>query len=527
MSDNNNKNPNEIPEGFPFPEGMPEELVDAIKELLSDPSKIPPSGQIFLIRTPDGKVNVTTDPKSVPVNPFSPKSPYVDIPVLKGEWTIRLVDIVPNRKDGNFTFSLEIFPNISKHMEVTEGSKLDIYDIMNLIESPPFLNFLLSSLTHANVWHPGDIHTIANISKNDAYIRAIVPNASSEPPKWITDLNERTPGDFEVVSTTENFSMGQMDMIRSVIRSRHLYEPLIQYDVTVTLNSADKWNFQTTPFDHVLFFRLLVMELLEDAVKSFYPVNSFCAYMLNNLWQLHTFFNVAILQNTLRFFLDVSPGTVFLSDGHPHQYEYLGNSLHAVYNKPFEDTIVKDMKDRNERYLIQDQVTMFNWSSKTQVYPAGISNRGTRYVSDDEVTLWKTNPLIFNLGVALNGFKDEIDNGTNLIGCKLYSSTKCSNLVKRYWVPYSGEIEFTIGSRTIHPICIIDADLEKMVKLGLNNSDDVLRYLIENNDNALHLIQNWKTRAPRKFRNANTATESLILNQETFRFMVISVVIDN
>jgi len=527
MSDFNNKNPNDnLPEEIPIPEGMPEEIAEAIREFFKDPSKIPSNGQIFLIRTPDGKVNVSTDPKSVPINLSSPKSNYVDIPVLRKEWIIRLVDVVPNRIEDNFTFSLEVFPNFSSKMETT-GGKVDIYDIMNLIKNPSFLNFLLSSLTHANVWHPGDIHTIANLSNGDAFIRAIVPNATSVPPKWIRELSEKTPGDFEVVSRTENFLIGQLDTVRSVIRSRHLYEPLIQYDVTVTLNSADKWNFLTTTFDHVFFYNFLVRELLEDAVKSFYPINNICMYMLNNLWQLHTFFNVAILQNTLRFFLDVSPGTVFLSDGLPHQYEYLGKDVHAVYQKTYDDTVVKDMKDRNDRYLLRDQIAAFNWSSKTQVYPAGIGFRGTKFVSDDEVTLWKTNSLIFNAGISIEGHDGEIDNGTNLIQCKIYPSNRCSSLVSRYWVPCSNEIEFTIGSRTLRPICIIDVNLAEMVKLGLKDSDDILHYLIDENDNVVHLIQNRRTHAPKKFRNAYTVTESLVLNQETFRFMVSSAVVDN
>ena len=188
---------------------IPEEIREAMQKFMDKVmnGEFPPDGRVFFIQKPNGDVDMTTDPNEMMrlsrefIGDNQPVQKYVDIPILKGYWTIRVVDIVPNRGDDVATFSLEIFPRICENAET--ASDVDLYEMMGLIKTLAFLNFVLSSLTHANIWHCDDINMIANVSNDDAYIRVIVPNATSKLPSWIQDI-WRSKEDFEITSNTEN-----------------------------------------------------------------------------------------------------------------------------------------------------------------------------------------------------------------------------------------------------------------------------------------------------------------------------------
>lgn len=517
--------------------GIPEEVLNAMREffekLTGGEIDAPLAGRVFFIRGPDGSVETTTDPSAAAsymgAKREDPNVNYVDIPIIGGEWTIRIVDLIPNRGNSEFTFSLEIFPNPDSGMEISKNT-IDLYEMMTLITNPSFLNFVLSSLTHANVWRRDEINMVASLNKNDPFIRVIVPCATTVPPKWIRDLDEQSPGDFEITSFTENriTPVGNLDLIYNVTRARHLYEPLIRYDATATINSVSAKNFRNTPLDHVLFYNLLVQELLEDAVRSFYPANEIGAYMLNHLDQLHTFFNVAVSQNSIKFFLDVSPGTIILSDGLPRQYEYLGRYLHGIYNKPYDEKPVKDMKNiHNDRYLIMDQITTFNWTTKTQTYPTLMRLKGTKSAPNDNIIIWEDGRLIFNAGVLVAGFGNKTESNEILYEFKEAPSLHCFKLVKNYWIPLDNDLRFRVSNTEMKPVCIVNVDLPEMLRMELKNSDDIIKHLISMHDNILNLIERSKSNINRREKNAKIITESMVLNGDVFRFMVAFATIDN
>ena len=512
---------------------IPEEIREAMQKFMDKVmnGEFPPDGRVFFIQKPNGDVDMTTDPNEMMrlsrefIGDNQPVQKYVDIPILKGYWTIRVVDIVPNRGDDVATFSLEIFPRICENAET--ASDVDLYEMMGLIKTPAFLNFVLSSLTHANIWHCDDINMIANVSNDDAYIRVIVPNATSKLPSWIQDI-WRSKEDFEITSNTENRVIGDLDFIVNCTKQRHLYEPLVHYDMTATLNSAGRPNFVEYPFDHTVFYAYLIKNLLEDAVRSFYPVNEIGLYMLNHLEQLHTFFNVAILKNTIKVILDVSPGTIILNDGLPRQYEYLGNNRHGIYHKPYDDKPVKQMKNvLNDRYLIMDQISAFNWSSRKQTFPKMVYSSGVRMGQNDIIDVWKSDSIIFNFNVILNGYGVKTSDGENLVDVRQVESVKCKDLVKSYWVPNSNDIRFMRGHTDMKPVAIVNVSLTEMIKLGLKNSDEILRHLITSEDNIISIINNASGFSTRKGKKGNLITESMLLMEDTFRFIVAFATFNN
>ncbi len=513
---------------------IPEEIREAMQRFMDGvmSGEFPPDGKVFFIRKPNGDVDITTDPNEMMrlsrefIGDNQPVSKYVDIPILKGDWTIRVVDIVPTIGDDKTTFSLEIFPSLGGNRKTTDD--VDLYEMMGLIKTPAFLNFVLSSLTHANIWHCDDINMIANVSKEDAYIRVIVTNATNIRPVWILKILESNADDFEITSNTENRVIGDLDFIVNCTKQRHLYEPFVHYDMTATLNSAGRPNFVDYPFDHTVFYAYLIKNLLEDAVRSFYPVNEIGLYMLNHLEQLHTFFDVAILKNTIKVILDVSPGTIILNDGLPRQYEYLGNNRHGIYRKPYDDKPVKQMKDvLNDRYLIMDQISAFNWSSRTQTFPKMVYSSGVRMGQNDIIDVWKSDSIIFNFNVVLNGFGVKTSDGKDLVDVRQVESVKCKNLVKSYWVPNSDDIRFMRGHTDMKPVAIVNVSISEMIKLGLKNSDEILRYLITSEDNIISIINNASGFSTRKGKKGNLITESMLLMEDTFRFIVAFATFNN
>lgn len=539
--DNNEEEVSDEEKAESLAEGI-EQLADMIRD---NPDKFFGNldkfgGKIFMVKGPDGEIHVANDAESLPPevadeirrrkeaqadreeNMDLQTTGYINIPILRDEWIVRVVDIVHGPDDDEFNFSLEVFPVLDSGMIVTRN--IDIYEIIDLIKNTAFINFILSSLTRANVWNPEYISVIASIESDDTYLRVVIPHANREPPEWISKIERDSPLDFQTTSEIHTIEVGGLNMVRNTVRFRHLYEPLIKYHVTSTLVSTSPKNFNTNPIDHALFYNLMIRDLLEDAVRSFYSTNEFGAYMLKHLGQLRTHLMVAIQKNTIDVIMYVSPGTIFLRDGLPRRYEYMGDFTHAISDGVYEDKPVKDMgKIQNNRYLIMDQIAMFQWTPRTQYYPTMLINSGSSLVDpNEEKTIWKTSGFVFNTGLIMTGFGSMVDSD-QLVNFHRMESARCRELVKNYWLPNRENLKFNVMSTEMRLLGIVEVNLVEMIKMGLKSSDDILKYLIEKHD-VSWLLDDRKKPFLKKEKNANLITSSLVLNNDVFRFMVATAV---
>ena len=468
------------------------EIEDQMNEAMNDPDNpdhdfafagsIPPSHEFVpggIIIHKIGDAPQMFDPAQIFGAMFGPRpQKYRDIPIFNDQWLFRIVDLITNEGENKSSFYLEIVPNTQIRRR---NNNLDLCEIMDMIQRSQFINFMISMIAPAYVWDLRNIKHIIhdNQEKHYSALEIMVPDAVGEISEWIREVNN---GDFDHQESTEFINDGiEAPLMKHEVRKRHLYEPLVVYDISAAFTSFSDCSFEDANIDLMNIFLKIIQPALDDAVATFYDYSvELYEWAMKHNESLHCYFDVGFNKKIFRATIYCSPAVCNIGDGYVHSFTYLGNDEYLIGSeKRSEETILPldDSFAAMNTFLMNARRSSF-----TQIFNADIDFLGGQY--DKECSFREhANAFIFNAEIFLNGIGRWFSSIANnrVIPCELLKSNNYSDLVVQYWRLKDGPREFKYGNGfTMTIYGLMDINIEKLENYGLSTGYELLEFLYKN-----------------------------------------------
>ena len=263
-----------------------------------------------------------------------------------GNWYLRFIGGSAYNSSGKPTstiaeVALSKNARFQAHLEGDSDRIMDeVYDIYNRLTTTPIVQFFIAAEFGGSVWRGHIIKYMIQLDGVNSKIICMCDQIKYELNDWVKEAIKSSTSQWiwtqssAVVSGAELGFDPNDHVYKSVKRARHLYEPLMDIEITYGIDLDSNAVFLKEFSGYADILKTAIREEVEYAVKAFYSdiIPSITKTIDSNHMAMSI--SVEMAPKIAVISIILSPGVCIDTDGKLHRYTYLGKDQFAVSEDP-------------------------------------------------------------------------------------------------------------------------------------------------------------------------------------------------
>lgn len=244
---------------------------------------------------------------------------YPQFLFMKREYIVQFVNGLEHNNSPEVTVYAECIPNPAiKHRKHT------IVEAYEMLKESHFMTFLLNFYGDLYLWdYAGmDMKIAQNVDPKNPYEKIVMTiHASKKVPSFLTKFSSIDYVSDERTDIITPFVDSRAQIMRSMTIRKHIYEPVIQAELSFAINTASPLMFTDDNVDVFALYTQLVLPAIFDARNYVYPEASWTSnYARKTLESLNILFETHISDNLFTVNMMISPAYITNAAGNIYRY---------------------------------------------------------------------------------------------------------------------------------------------------------------------------------------------------------------